>query len=258
LFSLFLSTVLSLDAQATAVPISASALSGQQILDKVTTVWQSRPEPPFEAFTMPCHELLHQGAEGSCGASRFMRVYMRASDGMAHVETIPAPGEKPVVLLPEGRLYGPAFAPLGFTRKLGDNKRVGSLATDPLSSLKTIASVTATSYAYDVTVSPGSCDGGAGYALSLTPRATDGSHPLRALLVDSASYRICQLTYVLQFNGGSATVQYDFSYEGQPATPVIVRIDAQVPYRSLLGLRSSNTSEDLTDIAFPLKVSGFP
>jgi hypothetical protein len=61
---------------------------------------------------------------------------------MAHVETVPRKAEKPVVLLPAGRLYGPAYAPLGFTRKLGTTARVGSLAADPLSEFKTIAAVT--------------------------------------------------------------------------------------------------------------------
>jgi hypothetical protein len=177
---------------------------------------------------------------------------------MAHVETVPKNGELAVVLEPEGRIYGPAFAPLGFTRKLGDTERVGSLASDPLASIKTIASVTVTNYAYDVTVASGVCNGAAAFELSLTPRTAGPSHPLRALLVDAASYRICQLTYALAFNGGEANVRYDFAYEGDPQTPVIVRIRAKVPYRSPIGVRYTDIAEDLQDIAFPSHVAGLP
>lgn len=231
-----------------------STLTGQQILDNVTQVWESRPVPPFEAFTLPCHELMQKGAGGTCKSSTQMRVYMRMSDGMAHVETIPHDGGAPVVLEPAGHIYGPAYAPLGFTRKIGGSVRVGSLAADPLAPLKTIASVTATNSIYDVTVAPDVCNGAPAYRLALVPKSQTATHPLRELLVEQSTFRICSLTYEIAFNGGEATVRYDFADRGDPPTPVIVRINAQVPYRALIVERHTDSSEELQDYAFPTDV----
>jgi hypothetical protein len=186
---------LGVDAGDASAPSAAASpavvtLTGQQILDKVTAVWESRQEPPYEAFTMPCHEILRTGAEGSCGSSTSMRVYLRTSDGIAHVVTIPKGDEKPVVLLPAGHIYGPAYAPLGFTRKLGATQRVGSLAADPFAPMPTIAAVMAVNYAYDVSVAPDVCQGAPAYRLTLKPHGTNASRPLRELLVDQQSYHI--------------------------------------------------------------------
>jgi len=211
------------------------------------------------AFTLPCHELLQKGAGGTCGSSTQMRVYMRTSDGMAHVETIPAADATPVVLMPEGYIYGPAYAPLGFTRKIGGSStRVGSLAADPLAPIKTIASVTATNSIYDVTVASDVCNGAPAYHLTLTPRVQGATHPLRALLVDQSSFKICSLTYAMPFNGAEATVQYDFAERSDPPVPFIVKITAHVPQRSLIGVHYVDSSEDLQDITFPAQVSGLP
>jgi hypothetical protein len=238
--------------------IANQTAPGQQILDKATQVWENLPTPPFEAFTLPCHELLKKGADGTCGSSTQMRVYLRMSDGMAHVETIPHDGGAPVVLEPAGHIYGPAYAPLGFTRKIGGSTRVGSLAADPLAPLKTIASVTATNSIYDVTVAPDVCNGAAAYHLTLMPRIQAATHPLRALVVNQASFRVCALTYAIAFNGGEATVRYDFEDRGNPPIPFIVKISAQVPYHSLIGVRYTDSSEELQDIAFPTEVPGLP
>jgi hypothetical protein len=238
--------------------VASSTLTGQQILDRATAVWEQRSIPAYEAFTLPCHELVRSGAGGTCGNSTQMRVFIRTSDGMAHVETIPVNGGAPVVLEPVGRIYGPAYAPLGFTRKLGTKARVGSLAADPLSDIKTIASVSVANPAYDIDVTDGTCGTAAAYQLALTPRVDPATHPLRALWVDRASFEICKLTYALAFNGGEATVDYDFADLGNPPVPTIVKIEAKVPERSLIGHYYVKNSEDLVDIAFPTSVSGLP
>lgn len=240
-------------------PSAAATLTGRQILDKAIQVWESRPVPPFEAFTLPCHELLQKGAAGTCGSSTQMRVYLRTSDGMAHVETIPRDGGTPVVLMPEGHIYGPAYAPLGFTRRIGGSStRVGSMAADPFAQLRTIARVTATISVYDATVVPDVCNGAPAYHLTLTPRVQEATHPLRALLVDQSSFKVCSLTYAIGFNGAEATVRYDFEDRGDPPAPFIVKITAHVPQRWLIGVHYVDSSEYLQDITFPTKVSGLP
>ena len=255
----FATLIANLVAQGSPAPSADTALTGQQILDKATQVWENTPVPPFEAFTLPCHELMRAGAGGTCGSSTQMRVYLRTSDGMAHVETIPTVGGTSVVLMPEGHIYGPAYAPLGFTRKIGGTStRVGSMAVDPLAPIKTIATVTATNSIYDVTVTPDVCNDAPAYNLTLTPRSQETTHPLRALLVDQATFKICSLTYAIKFNGAEATVHYDFEDRGDPPIPFIVRIRAQVPYHSLVGTRYTDSTEDLQDIAFPTQVSGLP
>jgi hypothetical protein len=187
-----------------------------------------------------------------------MRVYIRASDGMAHVETVPKNGESPVVLMQTGHVYGPAYAPLGFTRKLGTTQRVGSLAVDPLSDLKTIAAVSVPYPAYDVRVAQCDCNGNPAYDLTLTPRLSASTHPLRALQVEQATFQICKLTYAMSFNGGVATVNYDIRPAGDPPVPMIVRIEARVPSRAMLVTTYSTSSEDLTDVTFPASVPALP
>jgi erythromycin esterase-like protein len=239
-------------------PAGSVELTGQQILDKAVDVWESEPLPAFEAFTLPCHEVLRTGAEGTCGSSTQMRVYVRTSDGMAHVETIPVNGGKPTVLLPTGHMYGPAYAPLGFTRKwsYGSSQRVGSLAADPMASLKTIAAVTATNTIYDVRVSPDACNGMPAYHLTLAPRIQAGTHPLRELWILQNSFEVCGLTYAIPFNGGEATVRYAFENRGEPPIPFIVKISARMPYRTPIGTRYTDFAEEVQDIAFPTQVPG--
>jgi erythromycin esterase-like protein len=229
-------------------------LTGQQILDKAVDVWENQPVPAYEAFVLPCHELLRKGAEGTCGSSTQMRVYLRTSDGMALVETIPLDGNKPTVLELQGHIYGPAYAPLGFTRKIGASQRVGSLAADPMAPLKTIAAVTATNTIYNVTVIADICNGVPAYHLTLIPRVQAATHPLRALWILSDSFKVCRLTYAIPFNGGEATVRYAFEDRGDPPIPSIVRISARVPFRSPIGVRYTDSTEDVQDITFPAQV----
>jgi hypothetical protein len=62
----------------------------------------------------------------------------------------------------------------------------------------------------------------------------------------------------MALNGGVATVNYDFEQIGDPAIPMIVRIEARVPSHSFLSTTYSSTSEALTDIAFPATVPALP
>jgi hypothetical protein len=187
-----------------------------------------------------------------------MRVYMRMADGVAHVETIPPVGQAPRVLLEQGHLFGPAFAPLGFTKKLGAPARVGSLSSEPFGDLKSIGSVTSVAApGYDVAVSEDITSGVRQLHLKLTPRIDDGRHPLRDLVVRSDSYEVCSLTYAVHFQGALASVRYDFEQVGTPPTAVIARITARVPYRVLLGTSYTNVTEQLRDTEFPAKVPGF-
>jgi erythromycin esterase-like protein len=231
-------------------------LTGQRILDEAVGVWENQALPPFEAFTLPCHELLRSGAEGTCGSSTQMRVNVRTSDGMAHAETIPVDAGKPTVLLPAGHIYGPAGAPLGFTRRIGGSQRVGSLAADPMAPIKTIAAVTATNTIYAVRVSSGICNGVAAYHLILEPRIQAATHPLRELWILQDSFEVCGLTYAIPFNGGEATVRYAFEERGDPPIPFIVQICARMPYRTPIGTRYTDVVEDVRDIAFPAQVPG--
>ena len=178
---------------------------------------------------------------------------MRTSDGQARVVTIPKAGEPAQTLMAHGILFGPAYAPLGFVKRVGGAtpQRVGSLASDPFGSPETIAAVTATALAYDIALTNDTCGGSAAYHLVLTPHGDPHTHPLRQLWVDATSFRICRLVYGMRYHGAEATVTYGFTQIDAAYAPTITSITARVPERSIIGVHFVESSETLDDIAFP-------
>ena len=182
---------------------------------------------------------------------------MRMRDGVATVRTIPkSDGAAPVILMASGHLYGPAFAPLGFTKELGAYHRVGSLASAPVGGLKVIATITAVAKAYSIVTSPATCDGEPAWHLDLRPLRNASKFPLRELLVSQSSYRMCALSYAIPFQGGVANVSYRFERKGNPAVPVVVSIQARVPYHGIFGISHTRASESLSNYEFPTDVPG--
>lgn len=186
-----------------------------------------------------------------------MRVTLRLSDGAARIVTVPTENEPARVLMSEGVLYGPAYAPLGFVKRLGHSPtRVGSLASDPFGGIATIATVVAINPAYAITMTTDDSGGLPYYHLALVPKGDPHAHPLRDLWVDPSTFSVVRLRYGMRYHGAEATVTYTFaSLPGSPA-PTIVHISARVPERRLLGIYFVESDESLTDIAFPQSSEG--
>jgi hypothetical protein len=110
--------------------------------------------------------------------------------------------------------------------------------------MQTIATVTSTDRAYDVTLAGiENIDGRACYHLVLRPLRDASLYPLRNVWVDTGSFDVVQLTYQQPFNVTTAMVEYRFAPVGSSGTWTIVHIEAQS--------QRERVSEDLHDIKFP-------
>lgn len=236
------------------VQADETTLTGEQVFSQAWRIWSAAAQPPFESFTLPCHEPV-RGV--SCGSSTAMRVTLRLSDGEARIVTVPASNEPARVLMSEGVLYGPAYAPLGFVKRLGGSPaRVGSLASDPFGGIATIATVTAINPAYTITMTAEDCEGRPCYHLALVPKGDAHAHPLRDLWVDGSTFAVVRLRYGMRYHGAEAAVTYMFASVPGSKAPTIVRIAARVPERRLLGIYFVDSDESLSDIAFSQSAEG--
>lgn len=140
-----------------------------------------------------------------CAPGARLQFIVRISDGRYLAQVLRSDGTAGAVLVRGGDLVGPAGAPFGFFRRT------------PL---------------------PGSA-----LAAAPVPASDPREYPLRALLVDRASFEIVGLTYAQPFNASFATVHYRFAPIGPAHVWTLVHIDAQAG--------AERVDHELDDITFP-------
>lgn len=217
-------------------------LTAEQIFLRAQAAWSARPQPAYVAFTLPCDATF---LAPSCAPNAHVRFIVRMNDGRTYAQTI-AQKDAPAKTLARGAyITGPADAPLGFVRRFPEGAPAPSpppnLAPDPL---RTIATVTAVNYAYDVRMlGQETVNGVATLHLELTPLRVPNLYPLRDLWVAVDSYQIVRLAYERPFQRTTARITYDFAQVGALGVWTIVHIAAATPRESV--------AESLNDITFP-------
>jgi hypothetical protein len=226
-----------------------------QIFLKAQSVWNARVIPPYESFELPCEETL---LADRCSPGVLLQFIVRMSDGRAFAQTIDAQGHPDTVLLRGGQIEGPAGAPFGFYRRApspGERHASATPAPPSADPVGTIASVTATDRAYDISLAGQTAIGGRlCYHLNLRPLRDPAVYPLRELFVETQSYEVEALTYAQPFNDTSATVHYRFAPVGPDRIWSIVHIDAEATTRGLFSSRTERVDQNLEDIGFPSAV----
>jgi len=215
--------------------------------------WIARVVPPYESFKIECAQTF---LAAKCGAGDVVAFTVRTSDGRAFAQAIPAEGGTPRVLLRGAFITGPAGTPLGFYRVLPSAAvppppPPPNLVPDPLA---TIATVTANSHAYDVSLGgEETIDGRLCYHLRLQPRTAPERYPLRDLWVEESSSQVVALTYERPYDERDtwASVRYRFAPRGPNRIWAIVHVEAEAVSHGVFSEKTERVSDDLRDIGFP-------
>jgi hypothetical protein len=215
--------------------------------------WVARTVPPYESFRIACGQTF---LADKCGAGDVVAFTVRMLDGRSFAQTLPANGNPARVLLRGAFITGPAGTPLGFYRMLPTAGLPApspppNLAPDPL---QTIATVTANSHAYDITLLGEESIGNRRcYHLGLRPRFDPDRYPLRELWVEEATFEVVQLLYQRPYDERQswAFVRYRFAPVGETRIWTIVHIDAEATTHGLFSSKTERVTDDLTDITFP-------
>ena len=182
-------------------------LTPVQVLQRAEGVWHSQQLPPYVQFTSRVQD-----------QDDPVRIVVRTSDGAAYTKTIPqSPGEASFVA-PGAHITGPYGAPLGFC--ISQVRCSGVLQADPFATpppapadtgTKVIASAHAYADPYDVTFGPlKQFQNHAVYDLVMHPHFDPKRYQLRGMLIDSADFRIRQLTYEASQGRPGLVLRYDF------------------------------------------------
>lgn len=218
-------------------------LTANQIFLSAQAAWTARAQPAYETFTLPCSATF---LAPHCAPQAQIHFTVRLIDGRTFAQTIARPDAPAKILMHGGYITGPAGAPLGFFRRIPAAPEASALpppnlAADPL---RTIASVTATDYAYDIRlIGEERVREIETFHLALLPRREPDLYPLRDLWVAVDSHEIVRLVYERPFEQSVAHITYDFMPVGTPPIWAIVHITASTPHETV--------SEALNDIAFP-------
>ena len=217
--------------------------------------WVARVVPPYESFHIACDQTF---LASRCGAGDAVAFTVRNGDGRTFAQSVPSNGSAGKELLRGAYITGPAGTPLGFYRVLTNGSAPPlpppNLAPDPL---QTIATVTANSHAYDITLTGEEIvDGRRAYHLKLHPRAEPERYPLRDLWVEESSFEVVALTYARPYDERDtwASVSYRFAPIGPAPVWAIVHIEAAAVVHGLLSSKTERVSDDLSDISFPATV----
>jgi hypothetical protein len=227
---------------------SAIFLAAQQ-------AWIARAVPPYESFRIACAQTF---LASRCGPGDSIAFTVRNRDGRVYAQLLPAGGGAPAVLARGALITGPAGTPLGFYRTLPATASPApvpsDLAPDPL---QTIAVVTTSSRAYDLTLAgEESIAGRLCYHLLLRPRRDPSRYPLRDLWVEESSSQVVQLSYERPYDQRDtwASVRYRFAPVGPAHVWTIVHIEAEAVAHGLLSEKVERVADDLSDISFPAAV----
>ena len=218
-------------------------LTADQVFLSAQAAWTDRAQPAYESFTLPCAATF---LAPQCAPEVQVRFIVRMADGRTFAQTIARPGAPAKILVRGGYITGPADAPLGFFRRVPDAgaepaKPPPNLAADPL---RTIATVTATDYAYDIRIAGKEKMGGIDTIhLTLVPLREPDLYPLRDLWVAADSHEIVRLVYERPYANSTARITYDFMPVGTPPVWSIVHIAASTSREAV--------SESLNDLTFP-------
>lgn len=221
----------------------APPLTANQLFLRAQAAWSARAQPAYEAFTLPCGVTF---LAPQCAPEVQVRFVVRMTDGRTFAQTIAQPNAPAKILMRGGYITGPTGAPLGFFRRVPTGTGASALSPPNLASdpLRTIASVTAIDYAYDISIVGEERVGEIETIhLRLVPLREPNLYPLRDLWVASDSKEIIRLVYERPFEQSTARITYDFMPVGTPPIWAIVHIAASTPHEAV--------SEALSDIAFP-------
>ena len=218
--------------------------------------WGARAVPPYESFRIICDKTF---LASRCASGDIVAFTVRNSDGRTFAQTVPSNGGAGIVLLRGAYITGPAGTPLGFYRVIPNTTSPApspppNLAPDPL---QTIATVTANSHAYDITLAGEESVGGRRcYHLTLRPRTDPERYPLRELWIEDSGLQVVQLAYARPYveRDTWATVVYRFAPIGPAQIWAIVHIEAVAVAHGLLSSRRERVADDLSDIRFPAAV----
>lgn len=169
---------------------------------RAQSAWEAHRLPPYVEFDV---HIEHRDSTGKITTGR-EHVLLRTFDHWCKTSEIDSDSTQMKTSMGLS-CVGPGASPLGFNIA---SHYPNSTQIDPFSSqLRTVASVRAIHYFVQL-AGEDRIDGYPCYHLVLRPIHDPEYYPLRAVWVDEASWDVRRLTYAMQQNGWSGSIDYSF------------------------------------------------